>query len=90
MKTTIYYFSATDFSRKFSKLEVPVYFFSGKYDLTVNINLSKAYFEKVDAPVKRFYTFDYSAHSPIFEESERVGEIIENDVLNVGNGATQK
>ena len=71
----------TDFAAQVPKLEVPVYFFSGKYDLTVNINLSKAYLLKLQAPKKGFYTFDNSAHSPLFEESERVRQIIEQDVL---------
>lgn len=73
---------ATDFSEKVTKLDVPVYFFSGKYDLTVNIDLSKSYFKKIEAPVKGFYTFENSAHSPIFEEPLKVKEIIEKDVLN--------
>jgi pimeloyl-ACP methyl ester carboxylesterase len=63
------------------KLGIPVYFFSGKYDLTVNIDLSRAYFEKLEAPVEGFYTFQYSAHSPIFEEPTRLKEILVNDVL---------
>lgn len=71
-----------DFSKMVPKLDIPVYFLSGKYDLTVNINLSKAYFEKLEAPIKGFYTFEESAHSPIFEESKKVKEIIEKDVLN--------
>ena len=64
------------------KLEIPVYFFSGKYDLTVNIDSSKAYLKKLEAPVKGFYTFDQSAHSPLFEEPERCVEIMVSDVIN--------
>jgi len=37
--------------------------------------------EKLQAPVKGFYTFNQSAHSPIFEEPERVKQIIELDIL---------
>ena len=73
---------ATDISTQVPKLVIPVYFFSGKYDLTVNINLSRAYLEKLDAPVKGFYTFENSAHSPLFEEPQRFNEIMINDVLN--------
>jgi pimeloyl-ACP methyl ester carboxylesterase len=71
----------TDFTVKVPNLDIPVYFFSGKYDLTVNVNLAKAYLDKLQAPVKGFYTFDNSAHSPLFEESARVRQIIENDIL---------
>ena len=62
-------------------LEVPVYFLSGKYDLTVNTALSKAYLKKLQAPAKGFYTFENSAHSPLFEEPQLVKEIIEKDIL---------
>lgn len=71
----------TDFSNEIQELDIPVYFISGKYDLTVNFNLSKAYLLKLKAPGKAFYTFDYSAHSPLFEEPKKVRRIIEDDVL---------
>ena len=73
---------AADIPAIVPKLEIPVYFFSGKYDLTVNHDLSKAYLEGLQAPVKGFYTFQESAHSPIYEEPERLEEIIRKDVLN--------
>jgi pimeloyl-ACP methyl ester carboxylesterase len=71
----------TDVPARVPKLDIPVYFFSGKFDLTVNHDLCKAYLEKLQAPVKGFYTFNESAHSPIFEEPQRLKEIIINDVL---------
>jgi pimeloyl-ACP methyl ester carboxylesterase len=80
----------TDFTTKIPKLDIPVYFLSGKYDLTVNINLSKAYFNKLQAPLKGFYTFNYSAHSPLFEEPDLVRQIIETDILNNKNSMADK
>ncbi|MBE2218303.1 MAG: alpha/beta hydrolase [Ignavibacteria bacterium] len=71
----------TDIPAKVPKLEIPVYFFSGKYDLTVNHDLSKSYLNKLQAPVKGFYTFDNSAHSPLFEEPGKTKEILVKDVL---------
>ena len=73
---------STDITAHVPKLEIPVYFFSGKYDLTVNHDLSKAYLEQLQAPVKGFYTFTGSAHSPLFEEPQRFKEIILKDVIN--------
>jgi pimeloyl-ACP methyl ester carboxylesterase len=64
------------------KIDIPVYLFSGKYDLTVNKDLVREYLKQLESPVKGFYTFDNSAHSPMFEESQRFLEIIINDVLN--------
>jgi pimeloyl-ACP methyl ester carboxylesterase len=73
----------TDITAKVPRLEIPVYFFSGRYDLTVHTALSKEYLEKIEAPVKGFYTFRNSAHSPMFEEPGRLLEILTRDVLNM-------
>ena len=75
----------TDITNKVQSLKIPVYFFSGAYDLTVNHALSKAYLEQLNAPVKGFYTFGQSAHSPIFEEPEKMNLILETDVLSGTN-----
>ena len=72
----------SDIPAKVPRLEIPVYFFSGRYDLTVNKDLSKEYLKKIEAPVKGFYTFNKSAHSPMFEEPQRLKEILIKDVLN--------
>ena len=72
---------STNLVVKVPKLEIPVYFFGGIYDYTVSYTLAKEYLEKLQAPTKGFYTFKQSAHSPIFEEPEKVKEIIELDIL---------
>ncbi len=72
---------ATDLSEKVNELKIPVYFFEGVYDYTCSYTEAKSYFEKLKAPVKGFYTFANSAHSPIFEEPAKVREIILQDVL---------
>lgn len=71
-----------DLSARVPELAIPVYFMSGSYDLTVNHDLNKAYFLRLHAPVKGYYTFDASAHSPQHEESERFMQIMRQDVLN--------
>jgi pimeloyl-ACP methyl ester carboxylesterase len=76
---------ATDLTKQVTELDLPVYFFSGRYDYTVNYTLAKDYFEQLKAPVKGFYMFDQSAHSPIFEEPDKVGKIMLADVLVGGN-----
>ena len=72
----------SDIPAEVPRLEIPVYFISGKYDLTVNNGLSKEYLEKLEAPIKGFYTFNESAHSPMFEEPQRLKEVLIKDVLN--------
>lgn len=58
-------------------LQIPIYFFAGKYDYTCCFDLQYEYYEQVDAPIKEFYVFENSAHSPIFEEPEEAAKLFE-------------
>lgn len=71
----------TDVTVAVPKLDVPVYFLHGRYDYTTSYALAKAYLQQLEAPLKGFYTYEDSAHSPIFEEPERTRKILVNDVL---------
>jgi pimeloyl-ACP methyl ester carboxylesterase len=77
---------STDLTQQVTRLEVPVYFFHGVYDYTVSYRLARSYYERLDAPVKGFYTFEQSAHSPLFEEPARMREIVRADVLTGTKG----
>ena len=72
---------ATDLARELPKLDLPVYFFHGRYDYTCAYAVAKSYFEQLKAPIKGFYTFEQSAHSPIFEEPNKAQKILLEDVL---------
>ena len=72
---------ATDMTKEVPEIDIPVYFFHGIYDYTVSYILAKDYFEKLKATLKGFYTFEQSAHSPLFEEPERLQQILQTDVL---------
>jgi pimeloyl-ACP methyl ester carboxylesterase len=80
----------TNLTEQVTHFTIPVYFFSGVYDYTVNYTLAKDYFEKIEAPIKGFYTFEESAHSPIFEEPEKVQKILREDVLPGGNSLADR
>jgi pimeloyl-ACP methyl ester carboxylesterase len=71
----------TDLTAVIKRLEIPVYLFVGRHDYTTNYGLARDYFSRLDAPVKGFYTFNDSAHSPLFEEPQRAREILRKDVL---------
>jgi pimeloyl-ACP methyl ester carboxylesterase len=71
----------TDLSKQVPELKLPVYFFEGIYDYTCSYTEAKSYFEKLKAPLKGFYTFEKSAHSPLFEEPEKMQKILREDVL---------
>lgn len=75
----------TDLSREVTEFAIPIYFMEGVYDYTCVYSEAKAYFDLIHAPVKGFYTFDESAHSPMFEEPEKVQKIIVNDILTGTN-----
>ena len=62
-------------------LEVPVYFCHGRFDCTCSYDLARSYFRQLTAPVKGFYTFQQSAHSPAFEEPGRFRQVLRQDVL---------
>ncbi|MFN3844237.1 MAG: alpha/beta fold hydrolase [Paracoccaceae bacterium] len=74
-------FIATDLVEHVHTLGLPVYFFTGRYDLTANHDLARAFFDRIRAPIKGFYTFDASAHSPLFEEPQRARQILLQDVI---------
>jgi pimeloyl-ACP methyl ester carboxylesterase len=73
-----------------NNFKMPVYFFHGLYDYTCSYELTKKYFDKINAPIKGFYTFDQSAHSPLFEEPEKMNTILINDVKNLRTDLADK
>lgn len=76
---------STDLTVKVPKLDIPTYFMSGTYDYTVSHTLAESYFKKIQAPIKGFYLFKDSAHSPMFEEPEKFISIMREDVLTGKN-----
>jgi pimeloyl-ACP methyl ester carboxylesterase len=80
----------TDLSQKVPEIKIPVYFMEGIFDYTCSYTEAKKYFEKLDAPIKGFYTFEQSAHSPLFEEPEKMELILKNDVLAGLNNLSDK
>jgi pimeloyl-ACP methyl ester carboxylesterase len=72
----------TDLVRQVPRLELPVYFLEGVHDYTCVTSLAQQYLEVLEAPVKRLYLFEHSAHSPLLEEPERVRQILQDDTLH--------
>lgn len=80
----------TDLSQEVPELDIPAYFLEGIYDYTCSYTEARVYFEKLQAPVKGFYTFEQSAHSPMFEEPERTLRILLQDVSTGENSLADK
>ena len=76
---------STDAAKRVTELALPVYFFSGVHDYTVNYTLAKEYLARLRAPLKGFYSFEHSAHSPLFEEPQKAQRILREDVLVATN-----
>ena len=64
--------------------KIPVYIFQGLHDHQTSYTVAKSYFDKLKAPIKKFYTFPYSAHSPHIEEYDAFEKIVKEDILSKG------
>jgi pimeloyl-ACP methyl ester carboxylesterase len=72
---------ATDLSARVPRMQVPAYFLHGRHDYTCTHGEAKRFFDRLGAPTKGFYTFEASAHSPVFEEPDKALRILREDVL---------
>jgi proline iminopeptidase len=70
-----------------NRFEVPMLFLMGRYDLHTPYASARAYFDRLDAPVKRFITFERSAHFVMLEEPGRFLLTLVNEVLPLAGGA---
>lgn len=57
-------------------MQVPVYIFQGKYDYQTPTSVAKEFFDQLKAPVKEYFYFENSAHSPVMEEVEKFNAIV--------------
>lgn len=86
-KTASNSFKVTDESFNFNafdsidSIDIPIYFFAGKYDYTCAEQLQKKYYDYINAPYKKYYLYENSAHSPIFEEYDKTNNYIK-EILN--------
>lgn len=80
----------SDLIKQVPNLQIPVYIFQGKYDYQVSYEIAREYAVALNAPVKGFYTFENSAHSPCFEEPEKMYDIMRVDVLNKQTSLSDK
>ncbi|MGR9088203.1 MAG: alpha/beta fold hydrolase [Gammaproteobacteria bacterium] len=78
-----------DLARDVPNVDVPVVFFLGEYDRHADAGLAAAYFERLNAAVKRLIWFDRSAHNIPFEEPARFNAtcVTELQALGVLHGS---
>jgi pimeloyl-ACP methyl ester carboxylesterase len=71
----------TDFRRDVTHLEVPVYFLDAEHELDARRGLALEWFDLLQAPIKRVYTFENAGHSVAFEQFEELSRILNETVL---------
>lgn len=71
----------TDLISQVPRLELPAYFLAGVHDYTCVTSLVKEYLEVLEAPVKRLYRFEHSAHTPLLEEPQVARRILRDEIL---------
>lgn len=59
-----------------SAFATPVYFVMGVKDMVTPVSQAREYFDKLNAPRKRWYEFERSAHFPFYEEPTRFAEVM--------------
>ena len=57
-------------------LNIPAVFIAGRYDYNTPSSLVYEYYQFLEAPAKKFFWFEYSAHFPHFEEPEKFAHIL--------------
>ena len=77
----------TDGSPPSYRYPVPMVFLMGRYDLYTPYAAAKAHFDRIEAPRKRFVTFERSAHLVMFEEPGKFLMTLVNEVLPLAGGA---
>lgn len=70
-----------DLRQQAVSLEVPVYFLEGRHDVNAPPALVEDYLEKLEAPHKELIWFEHSGHSPWVEESDKVVDVMVNQIL---------
>jgi len=76
-----------DWMHSATHFAMPVFFMAGRFDRNTDAALAHDYFDRISAPSKRFFWFEHSAHSPMFEEPKAFNAIMIKQVLPVARAA---
>ena len=72
---------AIDFRQDVHRLDLPVYMLDGAAELMARRDLALAWYDQLDAPIKRIYTFDDAGHSVAFEQFSALHQILTETIL---------
>ncbi len=58
------------------QFDIPVAMIMGRHDMVTPTELSREYYDRVEAPAKAWYVFERTSHFPHFEQPERFTEAL--------------
>jgi pimeloyl-ACP methyl ester carboxylesterase len=61
--------------------QIPVYILQGEHDYSTEVSVAKAYYDSLNAPIKKWYTFEDAWHIPIFQDPQKYRDIMLKEVL---------
>jgi pimeloyl-ACP methyl ester carboxylesterase len=70
-----------DFRQDVPSLDVPVYILDGAAELAARRDLALHWYDQLNAPLKKRYTFDNAGHSVAFEQFSALHQILTEEVL---------
>jgi proline iminopeptidase len=70
-----------DFRRDVPRLEVPYYMLDGQAELTSRRDLALEWYAQLDAPIRRVFSFENSAHSVSLEEFQAFHRILVESIV---------
>jgi pimeloyl-ACP methyl ester carboxylesterase len=70
-----------DFTTQATRLQVPVYFLEGRFDVQAMTSQVERYYQVLQAPHKELIWFDQSGHTPLVYESNKVVNVLVNHIL---------
>ena len=70
-----------DFRRTATRLEVPVYLFTGDHELAARRDLARAWFRGLEAPIKRLFRYEDAGHATAFEHFRDFHRIMTRTVV---------
>ena len=73
--------SSINFFQTAPEIKCPLYFFVGSKDRQTNWELTRDYYEKVKAPLKRIFIFQNIGHNLNFREPKRFQETVLKEIL---------
>ncbi|MFJ5966070.1 alpha/beta fold hydrolase [Bacillus sp. NPDC093026] len=69
-----------------STILIPCYFIMGQHDLITPATVSKLFIEQLTAPMKEWFIFEESAHSPHIEEPDKFIRIVRETAIHHHQG----